>query len=40
MVTELGKRYQKMARIEDFASFKSEHLGVVGSPQTPRPSCF
>jgi hypothetical protein len=27
MITELGKRCQEMARIEDFASFKSELLG-------------
>ena len=26
MITELGKRFQKMARIEDVASFKSELL--------------
>jgi hypothetical protein len=28
MITELGKRCQEMARIEDFASFKSELLGA------------
>ena len=38
MITELGKRYQEMARIEDFASFKSELLGALGGPQTPRPN--
>jgi hypothetical protein len=31
MITELGKRCQEMARIEDFASFKSELLGDLGS---------
>jgi hypothetical protein len=40
MITELGKRCQEMARIEDCASFKSEHLGALGNPQTPHPGCF
>jgi hypothetical protein len=34
MITELGKRCQEMARIEDFASFKSELLGALGGPGT------
>ena len=33
MITELGKRCQEMARIEDFASFKSELLGALGGPR-------
>jgi hypothetical protein len=33
MITELGKICQEMARIEDFASFKSELLGAF--PQMP-----
>ena len=32
MITELGKRCQEMARIEDFASFKSELMGALGGP--------
>jgi hypothetical protein len=34
MITELRKRCQEMARIEDFASFKSELLG----PPDPSPN--
>ena len=37
MITELGKRCQEMARIEDFASFKSELLGALGGH---RPHCL
>ena len=33
MITELGKRCQEMARIEDFASFKLELLGALGGPR-------
>jgi hypothetical protein len=33
MTTELGKICQEMARIEDFASFKSELLGALGGPR-------
>ena len=36
MITELGKRCQEMARIEDFASFKSE---LLGAPD-PSPNFF
>ena len=36
MITELGKRCQEMARIENFASFKSELLWVLGAPD-PSP---
>ena len=40
MITELGKRYQEMARVEDFASFKSELLGTLDAPHIPRPIFF
>ena len=40
MITELGKRCQEMARIEDFASFKSELLGALCGHQTARPNVF
>jgi hypothetical protein len=32
MITELEKRCQEIARIEDFASFKSELMGALGDP--------
>jgi hypothetical protein len=34
MITELGKRCQKMARIEDIASFKSELLWTLDAPRS------
>ena len=37
MITELGKRCQEMARIEDFASFKSELMVAIGGH---RPHCL
>jgi hypothetical protein len=37
MITELGKKHQEMARIEDV---KSELLEALGSPQNPRSNFF
>jgi hypothetical protein len=34
MITELRKRCQEIARIEYFASFKSELLGTLDAPRS------